>query len=299
MKIIINESQYNELNKKINEQSFGGSSGIVGTPQNTNTSYFGVKKSSNPYPCVPTNVVPFIEYVKFNGKNICKKLNIDYGMLLLFTKASIGIMERETNYSSSITSMAEQLMDLFDDKFLFHMLKKKGYIGSVGPAQFRYKTWNDLDMKKIFGMGRDDMRTITGAGLGTIALLAKDYKRALSMGYSDNTKSENPFLEKKGIKIPSTNNAALDISIVSHNMDVIRKWCYTNNPNIAGPCEESVYEPYDKNSVNYKKYGTLKVFQNKQVRNYLPNKKHEKLTSLGYLTEVVKVMNTLGCVKFN
>lgn len=290
MKIIISEKQYSQLTEVISEQGFGGAAGIVGTPQSTPT--------NSKYPCLPNDKLsPFIYYIQKNKNNICSKLGISPTFLLTLTKVSIGIMKRESDFGLSVSATGEHLLDWFDDTFLSKNLKKTGKLGSVGPAQFRYETWKNLDMEKKFNMDRNNLRQITGAGLGTITLLVNNYRKAISAGYSNNTRSVNPFLKKKGIEFLSTNNAALDMAIVSHNMEIIQKYCYTSSPTLAGPCDKPTYEPYKKGSSEYNKYGELKVYQNKPIKDYFPNKKFSKQTAIGYLEEVVKVMNSLNCVK--
>jgi hypothetical protein len=292
MKIIITEKQHTLLNQVIQEQGFGGAAGIVGSPQQV----FTPKETI--FPCLGNNNLrPFVIYVQKNKNKICQKLNITSDLLSLLTKVAIGIMKRESDYNQGLMSVGEYLLDAFDDTFLSRKLKKSGKLGSVGPAQFRYDTWKNLDMEKKFGMNRNDMREITGAGLGTIVLTLGNYKKALSLGYSKTTKSVNPFLTKKGINFRSTNNAALDMAIVSHNMSIIDKYCYTSNPTLAGPCKNPTYDPYKKGSPGYKKYGTLNVYQNKPILNYFPNKKYGNQTSIGYLEEVVDVVNSLNCIK--
>ena len=292
MKIIITEKQHTLLNQVIQEQGFGGAAGIVGTPQQAFT------PQETRFPCLGNNnLIPFVIYVQKNKNKICQKLNITSYLLLLLTKVAIGIMKRETDYNTGVMAVGEKFLDAFDDTFLSGKIKKSGNLASVGPAQFKYDTWKNLDMEKKFGMNRNDMREITGAGLGTIVSVLGNYRTALSLGYSKTTKSVNPFLAKKGITFSSTNNAALDMAIVSHNMSIIEKYCYTSNPTLAGPCKSPTYDPYKKGSPGYKKYGTLKVYQNKPILNYFPNKKYGKQTAIGYLEEVVKVFNSLNCVK--
>jgi hypothetical protein len=283
----------NIVKRVMTEQGFGGAAGIVGTPQESSKTPYSPK-----YPCLATGTLaPFVFYVQKNKTKICSKLGITPELLLILTKTAIGIMKRETDYGTSWHAMGESLLDWFDDTFLNKGLKKSGKLGSVGPGQFTYKTWKDLNMEKVFGMDRDDMRTITGAGLGIIASLIKNYRRAISLGYTNNSRSVNPFLSKKGINFSSTNNAALDLAIVSHNMPVINKYCYTSSPTLAGPCDKPTYDPYKKGTGGYKKYGTLKVYQNKPIKNYFPNKKFGELTAIGYLEEVIKVINSLNCIK--
>jgi hypothetical protein len=292
VKIIITEKQYTQLNQVIQEQGFGGAAGLIGTPQQATT------PKDNGFPCLGArNLAPFVVYVQKNRAKILQKLNITSELLLQLTKAAIGIMKRETDYNLSASATVESLIDAFDNTFLFRSLKRSGKLGSVGPAQFTHGTWNKLNMEKRFGMNRDDMRKITGAGLGTIVLLLTNYRVALSSGYSKDTRSVNPFLTKKGVNFRSTNNAALDMAIVSHNMNIIEKYCYTSNPTLAGPCKNPTYDPYKKGSSAYQKYGTLKVYQNKPIKNYFPNKKFGKQTAIGYLEEVIGVMNSLNCVK--
>ena len=141
------------------------------------------------------------------------------------------------------------------------------------------------------------LRTIVGSGMGTIVSVLGNYRRAMSLGYTNNSKSVNPFLAKKGIKFLSTGNAALDLSIVAHNQNIIKRYCYTSSPNLAGPGDQTTYTPYKKGTEEYNKYKTLKVYQNKQIINYFPNKGHKGATSIGYLEEVVKTMNSLNCIK--
>lgn len=291
MKILISEKQLEFI---ITEQGFGGSAGIVGTPQDYSTRQV---KDDDKLSCLPDKrLKPFVYYVIINKVNISKKLGISLDLIPILIKAAIGIMKRETDFNTSISAVGEKFLDWFDNTFLNRELEKSHKLRSVGPSQFTYGTWNSLDLEKKFGMNKSDMRTFTGAGLGTMALLVKNYNLALSLGYSNNTRSVNPFLSKKGINFLSTNNAALDVAIASHNMELLKKYCYTNNPNIAGPCDQPTYEPYSKGSSNYQKYKTLQVYQNKPIKNYFPNKKSGKLTSIGYLEEVVKVINSLNCI---
>jgi hypothetical protein len=300
MKIIITENQLSKIrkyindkntNEKINEQGFGGAAGIVGAPQQL------VTPEKSKFSCLPTpKLDPFIFYILKNKVNLAKKLGISEQLLMLLTKAAVGVMKRETDYGLSYKSVGESLLDWFDDTFLFQAIKTSGKgLQSLGPAQFTKGTWKNLDMEKKFGMPIQSLKTFTGAGLGTIVSLLGNYNRAKNAGYTTNSKAVNPFLQKKGVNFKSTGNAALDIAIGSHNMNLINKWCYTSNPNLAGPCKNPTYQPYKKDSPEFKKYGILKVYQNKPIVNYFPNKGHKGLTSFGYLEEVVDVIWSLKC----
>ena len=58
------------------------------------------KKTIKTYSCVPENINTFVNYVVDNKNLLMKKLKIDYKTLIVLTKASIGIMGRETKFDS-------------------------------------------------------------------------------------------------------------------------------------------------------------------------------------------------------
>jgi hypothetical protein len=96
----------------------------------------------------------------------------------------------------------------------------------------------------------------------------------------------------------STGDGALDIAIASYNTGIQKlnkKWCKTNNPNLMAPCNSpnGKYVPNKTKNPNY----VLTVYPNQQVLNYMPNLKFDKLSSIGYLKEVVDTVKKLNCLK--
>ena len=106
--------------------------------------------------------------------------------------------------------------------------------------------------------------------------------------------SVNPIAIRQGkIKsINGTGNNAMDLAIVSHNMaGLINKWCQTNDPNFAGPCNQPVYQPYKESKPELK----VNVYTDKQILNYFPNKGSGALRTIGYLEEVTDYINKFNC----
>ena len=252
--------------------------------------------------CIPATMIGFVWYVATNKQSIMSKLKITEKELIMFTKAAIGIMGRESSFTQLIHVDGSQM---FTPRYLkkniynflgkykfFRDQKLGGKTGSYGPAQMRQSTWNSLNMKALFGMSDEQLYDIIGAGMGTIVNLNNNYKLAKSIGYSSSTKSN----------IAGTGNGALDISIAGHNIGVPIRYCRTTDPKIAAPCDapNHQYKPYPKQQPNL----VLKVLPD-QIQNYIPNKKTEKysgeyentpLTTHGYVKEVAGYMAQFACL---
>jgi hypothetical protein len=222
----------------------------------------------------------------------------------MFTKAAIGIMGRESDFTKLIHLGDGQnfFTPRYLEKNMYNFLGRYewarklgigGQTGSYGPAQITKGTWNKLDMKKLFNMDENQLYTVIGAGMGTIANLNKNYKLAMRNGYSSSTKSSNAI---------GTGNAALDIAIAGHNIGEPTKWCRTNDPKFAAPCNspKNQYKPFPKEKPNL----ILKVLPD-QIQNYIPNKVTEKyaseyentpLTTHNYIKEVAGYMPKYSCL---
>jgi len=162
----------------------------------------------------------------------------------------------------------------------------------LGAAQFTEDTWNSYGLDKKIGPYDQSLSSID-QGLGTLYRIAADYKTALAAGNGTGP-SVNPIAVRQGkIKsIGGTGNNALDLAVVSHNMGgLINKWCETSDPNYAGPCKDSVYQPFPQSKPELK----FNILKNKPIPNYFPNKGSGKLTSIGYLEEVTKYINQFNC----
>lgn len=272
--------------------------------------YFqGINKSVNTFisgfgitSCVPINMVPFVVYVMTNKKNVMSKLSITDKELVMFLKAAIGIMGRETSFTQLFhfdggplltpRYLKKNIFNFLGNYKWFRSMKWGGKTGSYGPAQIQKGTWNSLNMAQLFGMNEDQIFTIIGAGMGTIVNLSNNYKKAKAAGYSSS----------RATNTPGTGNGALDISIAGHNIGAPIKWCKTNDKNYAAPCDskDHKYKPFPKDKPNF----VLTVLP-LEIPNYIPNKKTEKyqseyknvpLTTHGYVKEVAGYMSKYTCL---
>lgn len=277
--------------------------------------------------CVPDPLKGFIKYVMTNKASLMKQLGVDEKTLMLMVKAAIGIIGRETQYGT-VTEFADDVAEFLRNKGLGGLVNLG--IGaqnlvtggkntqSLGLAQFTPETWKRYGLDKSVG----DFDTSFGAikqGLASLFRLDMDYKRAINAGLNPQVASNNPILEKNGIisKINGTGNHVLDVAIVSHNMTpekLVTKYCTTNNPLWAAPCNLSSYQPFDsqesfdkykttsklisnaKVDPKYKNFpGKLTVNSNQVIPGYFPNLKGPNHTAIGYLEQVVKNVGSLTC----
>lgn len=256
------------------------------------------------YRCVPKQTIPFVMYMIHNKDRFLSQLNVDENILLLFIKATIGIMGRET-YWGQITTKTDTAVEMYYKvgqkyipyvfSFLYKIVSGKNKNFSLGPMQYTEKTWNAYNLNKLVGPMQNTLN-FTAQSIGTIYRLNKDYKLALSKGLKAEP-SVNPIAirQKKITTINGTGNNALDLAIVTHNMpNLINNWCETNDQNYAAPCSKSTYQPFPTTNPKI----ILNVYKNKPIKNYFPNKGSGKLTSIGYIEEVAKYMNMFKCIKF-
>jgi hypothetical protein len=257
------------------------------------------------YKCLDGNLNPFANYVKNNKQKLMRDLNVDEKTLLIMTKAAMGIIGRESSFDKG-TSFKDDSIEFLTDWGLgfipqgaqtaYNSVKKlageEPKQMSLGPAQFTKDTWNAHGLDKKIGP-YDKSFNILNQGIGTLHRINDDYKVALKTGTGTGP-SVNPIALKQGkiTSINGTGNNALDLAIVSHNMpDLINKWCETSDPNYAGPCNQTVYQPFKKTKPELK----VNVYTNKQILNYFPNKGSAGLSSIGYLEKVTKYINKFNC----
>lgn len=260
------------------------------------------------FDCLPAGVQAFANYVVKNSEKLTKDLGVDKNTLLVMAKAAMGIIGRETSFGEG-TDFKDDAVEYLTNLglgFIPQGLQTgyntiKGLAGgskqqmSLGAAQFTRDTWNTYGLDKKIGPYDQNFSALK-QGLGTIYRINSDYQKALQTGNGQGP-SVNPIAVRQGkIKsINGTGNNALDLAIVSHNMPgLIKKWCQTNDPNYAGPCDQQIFLPFPESKKDFK----LTVYQDKPIVNYFPNKGSGKLTSIGYLEEVAKYINKFECLRF-
>jgi len=294
MKIIITESQ---LRKLLSEQvtptapdDYSGKDPEI--PEITDTKYKDLRK------CLPTiEVATAVQTVLKKLNEIRKTAGIsDNTLLLKIIKYAVATMGRETDYSlgsigdtSALTvrnlPLGNWLMDTVED------IAGQGM--SLGPAQFTKKSWEEYGLDKKVG-SFTGVGNVLNALLGTIYRLSTDYNLALERGLGTSP-SVNPIAVKKGkIKnIDGSGDISMDLAIIAHNMgqSKIKKYCKTSSPNYNAPCDSpnGLYKPFKDGEA-------FEVYTDKWVEGYFPNLKHDQLTSIGYVEEVVERANGLGCI---
>jgi len=301
----------NIVKRVLNEQS------VIGAPNYGTMSE--PKKIVKNYSCVPDSVNLFVDYVMTNKNLLMKKLNIDYKTLILLTKASIGIMGRETkfgSYTESSDTFSETLRGIGLGSLVDWGLKKRygeNASQSLGISQFTPQAWKRYGLDKSIG-DYDSSLGLISQGLGTLYSLTNRYKRALSNGLNPEP-SVNPILKKYGViqHIKGTGNHALDMSILSHNMPeqkTIYPYCTTNHPLYAAPCRNTKISPFkskekfNPNSALLSKVtdpklknfpGVLTVNTSDIIPNYFPNLGGPKHSGIGYVEEVAKYISSYNC----
>lgn len=317
MKIIkLTESDLEKIVERVlSEQSIGGKK-IDFKPQSNPSDYLGkgagFERQNYPerfnvvtYKCLPQSLSVFANYVKSHKQDLMSSLQVDEKTLVLMAKAAMGIIGRETSFGegTEFKDEASEFLTKWGLGFIPQTAQSAyntvgGLVGrrkqqmSLGPAQFTKDTWNRYGLDKKIG-SYDESFNIVKQGLGAIHRINDDYKLALKEGTGTGP-SVNPIAVRQGkIKtIDGTGNNAMDLAIVSHNMGgLINKWCQTSDPNFAGPCNQTVYQPYKESKPEIK----VNVYQDKQIPNYFPNKGSGALTSIGYLEEVAKYIKSFNC----
>lgn len=279
--------------------------------------------------CVPNGAKRFIVYAMANKDKLMANSGTNDFTFRILIKAAIGIMGRETKFGGYVEkydTYAEKmrsnhlgfLVDGFIGVYNWYRGKKgKGPITqSLGNAQFTPETWNQYGLDTIVGPYNESLGEVK-QGLGTFYKLNAEYNKAWKLGLHDGA-SDNQILKKYGVikGINGTGVHAIDVAIVSHNMPAEKlavKYCSTDNPLYAAPCNSSTYAPFvsvesfnqnkptallNKASVDpkYKGFpGTLKVNTSDVLPGYFPNLKGPNHTAIGYLEEVAGYMKSMTC----
>lgn len=181
------------------------------------------QKTNVKYSCVPKEFRAALSNLISKGYN------------KTFLKVALGVIGRESSYASglryNITSPLKSLAS------------KLGADTSIGPAQMKQSTADDLKLKK-------DITTIEGALIAVYTYLIRSYKIAKQNGYDTNKPTSN-FKE-------GTGNAALDITIASYNMGIGR---------IKKYCERGLSKP-NINNRNTKEYWVSLMKKNPKNKNF-------------------------------
>jgi hypothetical protein len=193
-----------------------------------------------------------------------------------FLKVALGIIGRESHYASGVRYNTYGTLKNVWDFF--------GGDASHGPAQMTPKTAKDLGVDV-------DITSDEGALYAAYKYLFRSYNEAINVGYTTGPSNVNG----------GTGNAALDISIASYNtgLNVIKKWCKTNDKNINAPCDSpnKQYKPYPNDKPNY-----ILTVSSQEIKNYVPNKSTVKkiegvnTATHGYIKTVAENMKKLSCI---
>jgi hypothetical protein len=275
------------------------------------------------YTCVPGDLNLFVDYVMSNKNLLMKKLNLDYKNLIYLTKASIGIIGRETKFGS-FTETQDTASEILRGGGLGSLVNwgiqtynkysgKPAITQSLGMGQFTPETWKRYGLDKSIGDYNSSFNTVK-QGLGVLYTLTNRYKKALTNGLKPQP-SVNPILTKYGViqAINGTGNHALDMAILGHNMPeekTLFTYCTTSHPLYAAPCNMSKVTPFkSKESFktdssllqkvtdpNLKKYpGELTVNRTNIIPNYFPNLSGPGHSGIGYVEEVAKYIKSFNC----
>jgi len=249
------------------------------------------------FPCTPKQVLSFVAFIDQHSQELQEKLNIDLNTLILLTKASVGILGRESTFGT-YTERPDTYAEL---------ARRLGFGNTV-----------DYLLKKFYD---NTSFNTTQQGLAVLYGLKKRYDLALQKGLK-NEPSTNQILLKYGIikSVDGTGNNALDLAIVGHNFgdEIINKYAQTSHPLYATTIGQTTWSPFQSEKSFNTWASRSKLMQSKNVPdelkkfpgklqvtsnilpNYFPNKTASittpSHTSLGYLEGVVKHMNNFGCL---
>jgi len=277
------------------------------------------------FPCTPKQVLSFVAFIDQHSQELQEKLNIDLNTLILLTKASVGILGRESTfgtYTERPDTYAELARRLGFGNTVDYLLKKfyDGRQQSLGMGQITKDYWERNNLNAELGDYNTSFNT-TQQGLAVLYGLKKRYDLALQKGLK-NEPSTNQILLKYGIikSVDGTGNNALDLAIVGHNFgdEIINKYAQTSHPLYATTIGQTTWSPFQSEKSFNTWASRSKLMQSKNVPdelkkfpgklqvtsnilpNYFPNKTASittpSHTSLGYLEGVVKHMNNFGCL---
>ena len=274
------------IKKTIKEQWMGGMS-----PEMSKVNLKQEPALRHTYKCVPLDNSLAIEYALSN--------KLDMG----WVRYAYGILGRESDWGGGKRYMVKAPFEYILNKlstvnstfrdvvYWIGKAKKQNWVPSMGIAQMT------PDIAKKYNISIDQLMTLSGSLVGATKYLKDLYTQA-SQNY-DIHKPTYIMSNGKLIQNPSsTGDGALDIAIASYNTGIQKlnkKWCKTNNPNLMAPCNtpNGKYVPNKTKNPNY----VLTVYPNQQVLNYMPTLKFDKLSSIGYLKEVVDTVKKLNCLK--
>ena len=277
------------------------------------------------FSCIPKQVLSFVAYIDNYSQVLQEKLNIDLDTLILLTKASVGILGRETTFGT-YTELSDTFAELtrklgFGGGVDYYLKKfKDGRQQSLGMGQITKNYWEQNNLNAELGDYNTSFNT-TQQGLAVLYGLKKRYDLALKKGLK-NEPSTNQILLKYGIieSVDGTGNNALDLAIVGHNFGdgIINKYAQTSHPLYATTIGQTTWSPFESEESFNTWASRSKLIQSKKVPdelkkfpgklqvtnnilpNYFPNKTASittpSHTSLGYLEGVVEYMNTFGCL---
>jgi hypothetical protein len=277
------------------------------------------------FPCIPKQVLSFVSFIDKHSQDLQKELKIDLNTLILLTKASVGILGRETTfgtYTEKTDTYVEKARAIGLGRGVDYVLKKHydDKQQSLGMAQITKDYWTRNNLDKILG-SYDTSFDTTQQGLAVLYGLKNRYDLALQKGLKKEP-SNNQILQKYGIitSVDGTGNNALDLAIVGHNFGegIINKYVQTSHPLYATTIGQTTSSPFETEESfntwasrsklmrsknvpdNLKQFpGKLQVTNN-ILPNYFPNKAASvntfSHTSIGYLEGVVDYMNKFGCL---
>jgi hypothetical protein len=186
-------------------------------------------------------------------------------------------------------------------------------------------TYKKTGVEKKYGYG---LETIIGSGLAVMNTIYNSYKIALKNGLSSSS-SQNNIAKLKGVPnwndINGTGNHLWDVAISTHTWPsnkMLIKYCKTNRPDFAGPCNKTTHKPFDDesswndyknnsdNSSFYKKNpqlakfpGEIKVLSGQQIPDYYPyltgthgDYTGDQIDSKRIMEWVVNSMSKLSCI---
>ena len=232
----------------------------------------------------------------------------------LFVRYAIGILGRESDYGRLLNGnlptayaakagfefIYNSLPDTNPIKIGIEKVMKKvkgsdNWVPSMGIAQMT------PDVAKKYGIDYKELMTMSGSLVAASEYLRSLYKE-LAPYYSISGPTNILMNGKIQPNPSSSGNARLDAAISAYNLGtpkLAKQWCQTSDQNYCAPCGSSEYEylPKPKEQPDLK----LKVYPTKKVPNYLPNlvtptSAGHKITSHGYVKEVVTRAREFGCV---
>lgn len=261
--------------------------------------------------CVSKEISCFIGFVRANRNKIMSKLGngITDQELLMLVKIAMGVMAWQSNYgtldrlydieTSSFGPLEVNAYDIYKhgklgqkaiEKYSKKKGKKKGKEPSFGPAEIKPSTFKKYKIEDLFGK---TIESVTGAGLGVMFNTWNLYVMAKNMGLSDGP-SRNEIVKQLGTwtnGVNGTGNHIWDVAIASHTWPkekMIVKYCKTEDPLFAAPCNSPTYIPFKTEGAwkewmngnsKIKEYynrtrkpfpGVIKVLQSQPLLDYYP-----------------------------